>query len=104
MTPEFSEAAGTELVVVSAEDTPRLVAEMERIVRFIDRVPDVSVLDVAYTASLAQGPAVVAIIAATLADLRARLLSAASRLKTGSAARLRDRKIGRAHVCTPVTT
>ena len=91
MTPEFSEAAGTELVVVSAADTAALAAEMERIVRFIDRVPDVSLLDVAYTCSLARGPAVVAIIAATLADLRARLVSASARLKTGGVARLRDR-------------
>lgn len=91
MTPEFSETAGTELIVVSAADDAALVAEMERVVRFIDRVPDVPLIDVAYTCSLGHGPSVIAIIATTLTDLRARLTSAAARLRSGNVARLRDR-------------
>ena len=91
MTPEFSETTGTELVVISAADDAALVAEMERVVRFIDRVPDVPLVDIAYTCSLGHGPSVIAIIAGNLADLRARLTSAASRLKSGNTVRLRDR-------------
>ncbi|MGN0854252.1 MAG: 4'-phosphopantetheinyl transferase superfamily protein [Kiritimatiellia bacterium] len=91
MTPAFSGTAGTEIVIVSAADDAALVAEMERVVRFIDRVPDVPLIDVAYTCSLNRGPSIVALIAATPADLRARLVSAAARLKAGNVARLRDR-------------
>ena len=62
MTPEFSEPSGTEIVVVSAADDAALVSEMKRLVAFIDRVPDVRLVDVAYTCSLSTGPAVVAMI------------------------------------------
>ena len=39
----------TELVVVSAADEAALLAEIARLVAFLDRVPDVPFLDVAYT-------------------------------------------------------
>ncbi len=80
----------SELVVVSAADSASLAAELGRLVRFIDRVPDVSLLDVAYTCALSKGPERIAFVVASLSDLRARLSSAKSRLESG-AARLRDK-------------
>ena len=91
MTPEFSEPAGTELVVISAADDAALVAEMKRLVAFIDRVPDVRLVDVAYTCSLSSGPAVVAMISDGVQSLRARLASAITRLESGTARRLKDK-------------
>ena len=91
MTSEFSDTSGTELVVVSAADTASLVAEMRRLVAFLDRVPDVSFLDVAYTASLTTGPARIAMIADGVPSLRARLASAVSRLESGTMRRLKDK-------------
>ena len=73
----------TELVLVSAADEPSLVAEARRLAAFIDRVPDVSLADVAYTCSLRSGPSTLAIIAPDAASLRSRLLSAVRRLEGG---------------------
>ena len=39
----------SELVTVRAESDEKLVREMTRLVGFLDRVPDVSLIDVAYT-------------------------------------------------------
>ena len=39
----------SELVIVRAESEAALVAEMRRIVGFVDRVPEVRLVDVAYT-------------------------------------------------------
>ena len=39
----------TELVVVRAADEGALVKEMSRLIEFLDRVPDVQLVDVAYT-------------------------------------------------------
>ena len=58
-----SSTVATELVVLSAADVASLVAEAARLVTFIDRIPDVSLLDVAYTCSLTKGPSVLAIVA-----------------------------------------
>ena len=74
----------TELVVVSAADEAALLAEIGRLVAFLDRVPDVPFLDVAYTCSLARGPARLAVIADDVASLRARLVSARSRIASGA--------------------
>ena len=81
----------TELVVVSAADEAALLAEIARLVAFLDRVPDVPFLDVAYTCSLTRGPARLAVIAADVASLRARLVSARSRIASGAARRIRDK-------------
>ena len=81
----------TELVLVSAADEPSLVAEARRLAAFIDRVPDVSLADVAYTCSLRSGPSTLAIIAPDAASLRSRLVSAVRRLEGGGTRRLRDR-------------
>ena len=81
----------SELVIVSAADDRALVAEMTRIVGYLDRVPDASLVDVAYTCSLMHGESVIAVIAADVASLRARLASAASRLASGSSRRIKDK-------------
>lgn len=91
MTSAFSESAGTELVVLSAADDESLIAEMKRLVAFIDRVPDVRFLDVAYTCSLTRGPSVIAMIADGVPALRARLVSATARLEPGVSRRLKDK-------------
>ncbi len=90
MTPELSSGAGPELVVVSAADDASLVAEMKRLVAFLDRVPDVRFLDVAYTCSLMEGPARIAMIADGVPSLRARLVSAIPRVEQGTK-RLKDK-------------
>lgn len=84
------DAAGCELVVVSAADDDALVAEISRLVSFLDRIRDVPLADVAYTCSLAKGPARVAVIATTVQDLRSRLASARDRIASG-VQRLRDK-------------
>lgn len=81
----------TELVILRAADEAALVAEMGRVVGFLDRVPDVPLADVAYTCSLMKGPAAIAIVSETVVDLRARLSSARARLESGPVRRLRDK-------------
>ena len=79
----------SELVTVRAESDEKLVGEMARLVGFLDRVPDVPLLDVAYTCSRMRGESVVAIIADDIASLRVRLVTAKDRI--GTAKRLRDK-------------
>ena len=79
----------SELVTVRAESDEKLVREMTRLVGFLDRVPDVSLIDVAYTCSRLKGESVIAIIADDVATLRARLVSAKDRV--GTAKRLKDK-------------
>ncbi len=81
----------TELVILRAADEAALVVEMTRVIGFLDRVPEVSLVDVAYTCSLTTGAAAIAIVAETVSDLRARLSSARDRLGAGSVRRLRDK-------------
>ena len=81
----------TELVLVSASDDQALVAEMKRIVAYVDRVPDAALADIAYTCSLNHGESVIAIIASDVESLRERLNSACSRLAPGTVKRLRDK-------------
>ena len=79
----------SELVTVRAEDDGKLVGEMTRLVGFLDRVPDVPLIDVAYTCSLMRGESAVSIIADDVASLRARLMTAKDRI--GTARRIRDK-------------
>lgn len=81
----------TELVLVRAADETALVAELTRLVAFLDRVPEVALADVAYTCSLKAGACVLAVIADDVPSLRARLASAKGRLEGGSAKRIRDK-------------
>ena len=80
----------SELVIVSAADDAALVGELDRLVAYLDRVPDAPLRDVAYTCALSRGASVLAVIAADASELRARLASARTRLAAG-AARLRDK-------------
>ena len=90
MTAEFGAAGRCELVLVSAADDEALVGEISRLVAFLDRLPDVPLADVAYTCSLTNGPAVLALVVSSVNELRARLFSARSRIAAG-AARIRDK-------------
>ena len=80
-----------ELVIVSAADEPALKDGMSRLVAFLDRVPDVSLVDVAYTCALQRGPCAIALVVRDVADLRARLASALSRLESEKVRRIRDK-------------
>ena len=80
----------TELFILRAEGAEALAYEAKRYTAFIDRVSDVALVDLAYTASLSKGESTLAIIASSVQDLRSRLASAASRIESG-AARLRDK-------------
>lgn len=80
----------TELVVVSAESDEALVAEARRIAAFLERVSDVSLVDVAYTCSRTHGPSRLAVVASSSGELRSRLTAAATRIASG-AARIRDK-------------
>ena len=91
MTREFSDSTGTELVVLAAADVSGLVTEMKRLIGFIDRIPEASLVDIAYTCSLMSGPVVIAMVASDSASLRARLASAVSRLESGTCKRLKDK-------------
>lgn len=90
MTADFGVTGRSELVLVSATDDEALVVEISRLVAFLDRVPDVPLADVAYTCSLTNGPAVLALVVSSVNELRARLFSARSRIAAG-AARIRDK-------------
>ena len=81
----------TELVVLRAADDVGLVSEISRLVGFLDRVPDVPLVDVAYTCSLTRGPSALSIIADGVSSLRSRLVSARSRLVSGAVRRIRDK-------------
>ena len=81
----------TELILIRAADEPSLVAEVSRLVAFIDRVPEVALADVAYTCALKKGARTLAVIADDVPSLRARLVSARDRLASGKLARIRDK-------------
>lgn len=91
MSGEASEPSNTELVFVSAPDEPALVAEIGRIIGFIDRVPDVPLADVAYTCAVLRGEAVLALVVSSVQELRERLFSARSRISSGDNRRIRDK-------------
>ena len=80
-----------ELVLVRAADEAGLLAEATRLVAFLDRVPDVSLADVACTCARRTGARTLAVIAADVPSLRARLASARDRLAGGAARRIRDK-------------
>ena len=81
----------SELVLVRAADDAALIGEIRRLIGFLDRVPDASLADIAYTCALSSGGSVVSIIADSVATLHARLMSVLSRLESGVARRLRDK-------------
>ena len=93
MNADLSEAFGSELVLVGAADTDGLLAYVRRLVNFLEQAPGVELSDVAFTCSrdyAANRGTALAVVASTVADLRARFASAASRIADG-AARVRDK-------------
>jgi len=90
MTTDFGVTGGTELVILSAPDDVELASQASRIVAFLDRVPDVSLADVAYTCSLTHGEAVLALVVSSVHELRERLVSARDRIYSG-VSRIRDK-------------
>ncbi len=100
----------SELVLVAAEDVARLLSALERIVRFLDQAPGASLRDVAYTSAkaykaCAQKGAVLALVASSTEELRARLAAAASRI-AGGVEKLRDKSgtyFFRTHLAGPGT-
>ena len=90
MTADSGALVGSELVVVSAKDDYELASEASRIVAFLDRVPDVPLVDVAYTCSLTHGAAVLALVVSNVHELRERLVSARDRIY-GGVSRIRDK-------------
>ncbi len=81
----------TELVILRAPNDEALVAEIGRLVSFIDRVPEADLVDIAYTCSLMRGGSVLSVIAEDTAQLRAKLSSAKDRLASASLRRIRDK-------------
>ena len=73
----------TQLVLIRAADDAALVAELDRVVGFLDRVPGVSLVDVACTCSKSVGDARIAVIAEDVSSLRTRLASARDRIAAG---------------------
>ena len=81
----------TELVIVRAADEAALVAECERLIAYLDRFPEVRLLDVAYSCTFLEGKSVLALIADSVASLRERLFSVKGRLVTGTVKRIKDK-------------
>jgi len=81
----------TELVILRAADDAALAEEARRVVGFLDRAPSASLVDVAYTCTFTEGPAVLAVVTESVADLRSRLASAADRIASGAVRRIRDK-------------
>ena len=79
------------LVVVSAADRDALLEEIARIVRYLDRMPETPLVDVAYTCSLQKGAERIAFVVDQVSDLRARLVSAHARLSSPAMKRIRDK-------------
>lgn len=91
MTGATAETAATELVVISADTEQALVDEVSLVMQYVDKVPDATLMDIAYTCSLVHGRYVLAVIASSPRDLFARLASARNRLELGTAARIKDK-------------
>lgn len=81
-----------ELCLLGAADDSRLAEEVKRIIHFLEHAQDVSLQDVAYTCacSARSMPAVLAVVAVSVADLRDRLIQAHKKLSE-NAGRIRDK-------------
>ena len=91
MKEDFGEISGSELVVVAAADEESLKRAIDRLIGFLNRVRSVSLADIAYTCSLAKGPARLAVIASSVRELLERLSSARSRLESPTTVKIRDK-------------
>ena len=81
----------TELVIVRSPSVETLLAQISRLVAFLDRAPDSNLRDIAYTCSFSSGNLALAIVTDSVASLRARLASAKNRLENPATKRLRDK-------------
>ena len=99
MTSVHGDFAPSEIVLVRAADNETLVRDVERLCAFLDQAPSAPLKDVAFTCSLTQGPAAVAVVTQSLEDLRSRLSFVASRLAAGIS-RIKD-KSGTYYEATP---
>lgn len=79
----------SELIVIRAENDEALVKEIERILGYMDRVPEAKLVDIAYSAQLTKGESVIALIAETALELHSRLESSIGRIQ--SAKRIKDK-------------
>ena len=84
MTSVHGDFAPSEVVVLRAADRAGLEAAVVSLGRFLDQAPSAPLKDVAYTCSLLEGPAVVAIVTQSIKELRVRLELVASRLSAGA--------------------
>ncbi len=86
------DAFDSELCLIGAGNTQELAEQMQMLVNFIDQAPGVLLEDIAYTcACSARGkPAILAVVAATPAELRDRLVLALDKIKN-NARKIRDR-------------
>ena len=84
MTSVHGDFAPSEVVVLRAADRAGLEAAVVSLGRFLAQAPSAPLKDVAYTCSLLEGPAVVAIVTQSIKELRVRLELVASRLSAGA--------------------
>ena len=97
-------AGNSELVILSAADDSALCGEIDRLLAFANRIPDARLVDIAYTCSLKTGPSALAVVAGSVAELRARLATARARIASPSVARIRDKSgtyYSRTHLTGP---
>ena len=92
MNDHLYDAFDSELVIVGGNTTEELVAEMRRLIAFLEQAPSAQLEDVAYTCvTSAMGrKCVVSIVADNTAELLSRLRVAVSRVE-GGIARIRDK-------------
>ncbi len=92
MNDHLYDAFDSELVIVGGDTAEALVAEMRRLMSFLEQAPSAQIEDVAYTCvTSAKGKrCVVSVVADSTAELLARLRVAASRIEGGTA-RIRDK-------------
>ena len=81
-----------ELCLIGAPDDTRLTEEVKRLIHFLEHAPEVSLQDVAYTCacSARRMPAVLAVVATSVTDLRDRLIMVHKKLSE-NAGRIRDK-------------
>ena len=107
MNDHLYDAFDSELVIVGADTTEGLVAEIGRLIGFLEQAPSAQLEDVAYTCvTAARGKrCVLSVVADDTAELLTRLRAAVRRI-AGGAARVRDKSgtyYFREHVAGPGT-
>ena len=82
----------SELCLIGAPNDDSLADEVQRVLHFLEHAPDVLLQDVAYTCACSARcmPAVIAVVATSVTDLRDRLISAHKKLAE-NAGRIRDK-------------